>query len=70
LKPIKDYEAYKRYKKYLLIEDIKAKAIEMGIDLDGKDINSIADRIERGLSNNDGFWECYWLSLECALENI
>lgn len=33
MEPVKDYEAYKRYKKYLLTEDIKAKAIEMGIDL-------------------------------------
>lgn len=70
MEPIQDYDAYKRYKRYLLIEDIKAKAIEMGIDLEGKDIDRIADRVQRGLDNNDGFWECYWLSIGYELEEI
>ena len=70
MEPIQDYEAYRRYKKYLLIEDIKGKAIEMGIDLTGKDIGAIADRVQAGLDNNDGFLECYWLSISYELEEI
>lgn len=70
MEPIQDYDAYHRYKRYLLIEDIKSKAIEMGIDLNGKDINSIADKVQRGLDNNDGLWECYWLSIGYGLEEI
>jgi hypothetical protein len=70
MEPIQDYDAYKRYKRYLLVEDIKAKAIEMGIDLEGKDINLIADRVQHGIDNNDGLWEHYWLSISYTLEDI
>ena len=70
MEPIQDYSAYRRYKRYLLIEDIKSKAIEMGIDLADKDIEVVADRVERGLDNNESLWESYWLSMEYSLENI
>ena len=63
------YNAYRKCKRDLLIEDIKSKAIEKEIDLDNVDIDAIADRAERAIDNNEGLWESYWLSIEYALEN-
>ena len=62
------YAAYRECKRELLIEDIKAKAIEMNIDFDEIDIENIADKAERGLDNNDSYFESYWMSLEYAFE--
>lgn len=62
------HEIYRKCKREFLIEDLKSKAIEMDIDLEDKDIESIADKAERGLDNNDSLWESYWMSLEYALE--
>ena len=62
------YSTYRKCKRELLIEDLKSKAIEMGIGLEDKDIEAIADRAERTLDNNEGLWESYWMSLEYALE--
>lgn len=62
------YSTYRKCKRELLIEDLKSKAIEMGIDLEDKDIEAIADRAERTLDHNEGLWESYWMSLEYALE--
>ena len=64
------YVVHRKCKKELLIEDIKSKAIEMGIDLTDKDISAIADRVQNGLDNNDGLWECYWLAIGYELEEI
>lgn len=66
--PVQDYEAYKRYKRYLLIEDIKSKAIEIGVDLDDKDLEDIADKAERILDKNENLWEIYWMCIEGAIE--
>lgn len=64
------YDAYRVCKRELLIEDIKAKAIEMNIDLENADIDTIADRADRAIDNNDYLWESYWRDIEYALENI
>ena len=64
------YDAYRACKREFLIEDIKSKAIEMGIDLDDVDIDTIADRADRAIDNNDYLWESYWRDIEYALENI
>ena len=63
-----DYDIYRKCKRELLIEDIKAKAIEMKIDIEDVDIDSVADRAERAIDNNDYLWESYWRDIEYALE--
>lgn len=65
---MKAYEAYRKCKRELLIEDLKSKAIEMGVELEEKDIERIADTAERAISNCESFWESYWMCLECAIE--
>lgn len=60
--------AYRECKHSYFVEDVKAKAEEMNIDLTGKDIDEIADIAEDGLNNNDSFWEDYWMSIEYSLE--
>ena len=62
------YDIYHECKRAYLIEDIREKAEEMGIDLSNKDINAIADLAEDDLSDNDGYYEAYWMSIEDALE--
>lgn len=63
------YDAYRMCKRELLIEDIRAKAIEMEIDIDDEDIDAIADRADRAIDSNDYLWESYWRDIEYALEN-
>ena len=63
-----EYDIYRKCKRELLIEDIKAKAIEMEIDIEDIDIDSVADRAERAIDNNDYLWESYWRDIEYALE--
>ena len=65
-----EYEAYRKCKREFLIEDIKAKAIEMGADLTDADIDDIANRAERAIDNNDSLWDSYWRDIEYALENV
>ena len=64
------YDAHEEYEHNCLIEDIKAKAKEMEIDLTDKDIGDIAYLAERNLGKNDGYYEYYWMSIEYALEQI
>ena len=64
------YDVYRACKRAFLIDDIKEKAIEMGIDLERKDIDAIADPADRAIDNNDYLWESYWRDIEYALENI
>lgn len=64
------YEAHTEYERDCLIEDVKSKAEDMGIDLTGKDIDDIANRAERAIDNNDSLWDSYWRDIEYALENV
>lgn len=65
-----EYEIYRKCKREYLIEDIKGKAEEMEQSLDGIDIERLADYAERSLDHNDYYYECYWDSIEYALEHI
>ena len=70
---IEEYEIYRKIKRELLIEDIKSKAIEMGYDVDSftdEDWNNFADHAESAIDRNDNMWECYWMSIDYALEHI
>ena len=60
----------KKYQRQSLSDDIQNKAWEMDIDLDGKDLERIVDRVEHGLDNNESLWESYWLTIEDVLEEI
>ena len=42
----------------------------MEYSLDGIDIERLADYAERSLDHNDYYYECYWDSIEYALEHI
>ena len=64
------YVVHRKCKRELLIEDIKGKADNMGVDLTEKDIEQVALKVERGLDSNDGLWESYWLTIEYVLEEI
>lgn len=63
-----EYEAYRKCKRELLIEDIKAKAEEEEIDLTNADLDEIADRAERAIDNNDYLWDSYWRDIGYGLE--
>ena len=52
-----------------LVEDIQSKAEELEVDLSDEELNTIADIAQSGLSHNDSYWESYWLTIECAIEN-
>ena len=64
------YEAHTEYERDCLIEDIKARAEEMEIDLTDKNLDDIAYLAERAIDNNDYLWGSRWRDIEYALENI
>ena len=64
------YDIYHECKREYLIEDIKEKAEEMGIDLSNKNINDIANWAAEDLSGNSGYYEAYWESIEDTLEQF
>lgn len=61
------YDAHREYEYDCLIEDIKAKAEEMGIDLTGEDLDDIAYLAERAIDRNDYLWDSRWRDIEYAL---
>ena len=63
------YQTYRAQKREYLANDIKDKAEQMEISLEGVDIERLIDRTEKGLDNNDGLWESYWMSIEYTIEN-
>ena len=67
---MEEYEVYRKVKREYLIEDIKAKAEEMKLDLTGVDLEQLADCVEDSLGNNDGYYECYWMSIDETLADI
>lgn len=64
------YVVHRKCKRILLTDDIQNKAFEMDIELEDKDIEQIALKVERALDNNEGLWESYWLTIESVLEDI
>lgn len=64
------YVVHRKCKRILLTDDIQNKAFEMDIELEDKDLEQIALKVERGLDNNEGLWESYWLTIEDVLEEI
>ena len=64
------YVVHRKCKRILLTDDIQNKAFEMDIELEDKDIEQIALKVERALDNNEGLWESYWLTIESVLEEI
>ena len=64
------YVVHRKCKRILLTDDIQNKAFEMDIELEDKDLEQIAIKVERGLDNNEGLWESYWLTIEDVLEEI
>lgn len=63
-------EAHEIKKKEYLIEDICCKLEEMEIEMSEQEIEDVAGITESTLGNHDSYWECYWLSIEYAIENV
>lgn len=61
-------EIYKTMKAEYLREDIEAKAEEMDIELSEDTMNYVVGRVDKCLSNNDSYWESYWMTIEYVLE--
>lgn len=69
LTPEEIRKAYEEKDREYLIEDIKCKLEEMELDVTDDKIESIADITKSTLENHDSYWECYWMSIEYAIEN-
>ena len=67
LTPEEMREVYEAMKAEYLREDIESKAEEVGIELSETTINSIIARVDKGLGNNDSYWESYWMTIENVL---
>ena len=64
------WDIYRQMKREFLINDIKERAEENNIDLEGTDVGSIADKAERAIDKDDYFWDQYWSNIDYALEGI
>lgn len=63
------FDAHREYERDCLIEDIVGKAAEMEVDLKDKDINQLADMVDKALGNNDSYWDSYWMTIEYVVKN-
>ena len=64
------YDAYKEYHDDCLKEDIIGQAEEMEVEIPDELMDKIMYRAEKTLSNNDSYYESYWMSIEYAIEDI
>ena len=51
-----------------LKDDILSKAEDMYVEISDELLEEVADRVEHGLSNNDSYWECYWMTIEDIID--
>ena len=63
-------EAYEIKRKEYLIEDIRCKLEEMELEMSDDEIEDVAGITESTLGNHDSYWECYWMSVEYAIEEV
>ena len=63
-------EVYSKMKTEYLIEDIQSKADEMDVELSDENIKKIANSVDKALSNNDSYWESYWLTIEYVIREM
>lgn len=61
-------EVYEKMKLEYIKEDIAGKADEMEFELSDDDMNSVVNRVDKGLSNNDSYMESYWMTIEYVLK--
>jgi hypothetical protein len=61
-------EAYEKIKEEYLREDIESSAEAMEIKLSGNTMDYVVRRVDKSLSNNDSYWDSYWMTIENILE--
>jgi hypothetical protein len=63
-------QAHREYKLDCMIEDVKNvyEPGEYDIDLSEEQLKEIAEMALHNLGKNDGYYESYWMSVECTLE--
>ena len=64
-------QAYEEYKLDCMVEDVK-NVYEQGeydVELSEDDISEVASFALHNLSKNDSYFEAYWMSVECTLDN-
>ena len=62
------FDAHREYERECFIEDIKAKAEEMEVDLTNRDMDEIVDLAMHSYNNDDYLWESYWNDIQYAIE--
>lgn len=67
LTPAEMRVVYLQMKAEYLREDIEAKAEEMEIKLSENTIANVVERAGKCLSNNDSYWESYWMTIEYVI---
>ena len=65
-----EYKTYLKVKKEFLRNDIKEryKAIS-NFNPTKEQLDSLCNKVETTLENNDSYWESYWLSIDHNIEN-
>lgn len=70
LTPTEMREVYLKMRSEYLKEDIESKAEEMEIELSDDIIQSVVNRVDKCLGNNDSYWESYWFTVEYVLTEV
>lgn len=58
-------QIYHKLKKEYLLEDIQSR-----YNIPPDKTNEILDRVENSLSNNDSYWESYWLTIDYVCQDF
>ena len=65
-----EYKTYLKVKKEFLRNDIKERYEAMSSSNPTEEqLDSLCDKVEKTLKNNDSYWESYWLSIEYNIED-
>ena len=68
LTPAEMRVVYEKMKEEDLREDIQSRADEMEINLSETSMKCVVNEVDDCLSNNDSYWESYWMTIDYVLE--
>lgn len=49
-------------------EDVRSRAEDMEVEISDDDCWAIAQRFDKAIGRNDSYWDDYWSTLECVIE--
>ena len=61
-------EAFEIMHAKYLREDIESRMEDMEVELSRETVDYMVQRVDKCLSNNDSYWDSYWMTIENIIE--